>query len=270
MGRISALTELTSLASNDYLLVLDSSANIAKKISVANAFGIPDLGWTASGETWTYASATTITVPSNATTKYGKGMLVKITQVTGGTKYGTIVNVASTLLTIKWKSGATLANETITSPQYTSLATPLGSEKLEVDSIGNSFVKAVTTGNQSISNTSGTEADVVLSSTEINSDTNNFSLSSNGITVATAGVYLIIGEVRNQDTQNFFTVITLNGTTVGQLSFRGTTSTSRGYQTSNGSVLLNLAAGDVIKIRYQNRDYATSITYAHLDLIRLS
>jgi hypothetical protein len=33
MGRISALTELTSVASNDYLLVLDSSANIAKKLA---------------------------------------------------------------------------------------------------------------------------------------------------------------------------------------------------------------------------------------------
>jgi hypothetical protein len=80
MGRISALTELTSLASDDYLVVLDSSANIAKKITIANAFGIPDLGWTAAGESWTYTrSATTriaeITVPSNATTKYDAGML---------------------------------------------------------------------------------------------------------------------------------------------------------------------------------------------------
>jgi hypothetical protein len=130
MGRISALTELTSLASNDYLLVLDSSANIAKKISVANAFGIPDLGFTASGETWVYASATTITVPSDATTKYAEGMVIKITQSTGGTKYAVIDTVASTLLTITMLNGATLANETISSPFYTTVATPLGVGKL--------------------------------------------------------------------------------------------------------------------------------------------
>lgn len=36
MGRISALTELTNVAVDDYLVVLDTSANIAKKVSVAN------------------------------------------------------------------------------------------------------------------------------------------------------------------------------------------------------------------------------------------
>lgn len=126
MGRISALTELTTLASDDYLVVLDSSANIAKKITIANAFGIPTLGYTATGESWTYASATTITVPTDATTKYQRGNIVKITQSTGGTKYGVITTVAATLLTIEWLNGATLANEAITSPFYSSNATPLG------------------------------------------------------------------------------------------------------------------------------------------------
>lgn len=126
MGRISALTELTSLASDDYLVVLDSSANIAKKITIANAFGIPNLGYTAAGESWTYASGTTITVPTDATTKYQRGNIIKITQTTGGTKYGVITTVAATLLTIEWLNGATLANEAITSPYYSSNATPLG------------------------------------------------------------------------------------------------------------------------------------------------
>lgn len=126
MGRISALTELTTLAVDDYLVVLDSSANIAKKITIANAFGIPELGYTAAGETWAYASATTITVPTNATTKYQRGNIIKITQSTGGVKYGVITVVAATLLTIEWLNGATLANEAITSPFYSSNATPLG------------------------------------------------------------------------------------------------------------------------------------------------
>lgn len=132
MGRISALTELSSLANDDYLLVLDTSANIAKKISVANAFGIPDYGWTATGETWTYSSWTsgtrtgTITVPSDATTKYQAGMRIKISQSTGGTKYGIITKVASTTLTVFFPSGTTLNNETISTPYYSSLYAPYG------------------------------------------------------------------------------------------------------------------------------------------------
>jgi hypothetical protein len=160
MGRISALTELTSLASDDYLVVLDSSANIAKKITIANAFGIPDLGYTATGESWTYASTTTITVPTNATTKYGVGMIIKITQTTGGTKYGVITTVAATLLTIAWLNGATLANEAITSPFYSSNATPLGAGLISGYSVASGFAiqmqsvlySAVATGTTTLPN----------------------------------------------------------------------------------------------------------------------
>lgn len=132
MGRISALTELTSLASDDYLVVLDSSANIAKKITIANAFGITDFGWTATGESWTYSSWTSssrigvITVPTDATTKYYEGMRVKITQSTGGTKYGIIHYVTATTLHVFFPSGTTLNNEAITSPQYSIAYAPLG------------------------------------------------------------------------------------------------------------------------------------------------
>lgn len=132
MGRISALTELTSLASDDYLVVLDSSANIAKKITIANAFGIPDFGWTATGETHTYSSwsSTTrigvITVPTDATTKYTAGMRYRISQSTGGTKYGIITKVTATTLTVFFPEGTTLNNETITSPHYATVKIPIG------------------------------------------------------------------------------------------------------------------------------------------------
>lgn len=132
MGRISALTELTTLANNDYLLVLDSSANIAKKITVQNAFGIPDFGWTASGETWTFSSfsSTTrigvITVPTDATTKYSIGMKIKFSQSTGGTKYGFIVAVTATTLSVFFGISTTLVNETISTPVYSGGYMPLG------------------------------------------------------------------------------------------------------------------------------------------------
>lgn len=132
MGRISALTEVTELASNDYFIVLDSSANIAKKVSVQNALGIPEFGWVSSGESWTYASWDstrrygTITVPTDATTKYFKGMRVKITQSTGGTKYGIITKVEATLLTVHFPSGVTLNNEAISTPFYSAEKAPSG------------------------------------------------------------------------------------------------------------------------------------------------
>lgn len=137
MGRISALTELTSLASNDYIIVLDSSANIAKKITVANAFGVPEATWTAAGETWTYSawSSSTrigvITVPTDATTKYQAGNRIKISQTTGGTKYGIIHLVTATALHVFFPSGTTLNNETISTPMYSALDTPKGFDKNE-------------------------------------------------------------------------------------------------------------------------------------------
>lgn len=132
MGRISALTELTSLASNDYFIVLDSSANIAKKISVANAFGVPEATWTSTGETWTFSSFNStsgigvVTVPTDATTKYTTGMWVRFSQTTGGTKYAKITAVTATTLSLQFGASITLNNETITSPVYSPLARPYG------------------------------------------------------------------------------------------------------------------------------------------------
>lgn len=193
MGRISALTEVTELASNDYFIVLDSSANIAKKVSVANAFGLPEASFTASGESWTYASATTITVPTDATLKYGVGMVIKITQSTGGTKYGTIIDVDPTLLTIKWRNGATLANEAITSPYYTALATPLGAGPIQPDQWTNPYRASV------YSSTSPTLTANVWTKAPLNTenyDTNgDFNTSTNRYVAPFDGVYLISAQV---------------------------------------------------------------------------
>ena len=65
-------------------------------------------------DTWTYASATTITVPSGAASRYKKGMGVRLKQSGGTWKYFYIVGVADTLLTITAGTTYTLANEAIT------------------------------------------------------------------------------------------------------------------------------------------------------------
>lgn len=87
-------------------------------------------GWLGAAETWTYASFAstvgTITVPSDATTKYSAGMKIRISQSTGGTKYGIITKVASTLLTVYFGTDYTLNNEAISSPCYSVQKSPYG------------------------------------------------------------------------------------------------------------------------------------------------
>ena len=81
-------------------------------------------GWVGVSGTWSYASATTITVPSGATSIYSIGDKIKLTQTT--VKYFYIVGVADTLLTITGGSSYTLTSATITSPYYSKSVSPLG------------------------------------------------------------------------------------------------------------------------------------------------
>ena len=81
-------------------------------------------GWTPADATWTYASASTITVPSGAASIYQKGDRIKWTQTT--VKYGVIVAVADTLLTIAVNTDYTVANAAISANYYSHQANPLG------------------------------------------------------------------------------------------------------------------------------------------------
>lgn len=124
----------TDLSSNSYFLdedtmSSDDATKVASQQSIkayvdANA-GSPT-GWTDTGESWTYASATTITVPSDATTKYQVGDKVRLVQPTDGTKYFNIVAVAATTLTIIANDDYDLDNEAITSPYYSRIENPFG------------------------------------------------------------------------------------------------------------------------------------------------
>jgi hypothetical protein len=80
-------------------------------------------GWVPVSDTWTYASATTITVPSGAASIYSVGDKVKITQTTA--KYFYITGVADTTLTVYAGSDYTVANAAITSPCYSKALTPI-------------------------------------------------------------------------------------------------------------------------------------------------
>jgi hypothetical protein len=89
-------------------------------------------GWVGAGETWEFGSwdsaAVTgvINTPSDARTKYSVGMRIRISQATGGTKYGIITVVAETALTVYFGTDYTLNNETVSSPFYSSQKAPFG------------------------------------------------------------------------------------------------------------------------------------------------
>lgn len=81
-------------------------------------------GWIEASGTWTYASATTITVPSGAASLYKTGDKIKLTQTT--VKYFYIVRVQDTLLTVTGGSDYTVADAAITSPYYSHTNNPIG------------------------------------------------------------------------------------------------------------------------------------------------
>jgi hypothetical protein len=82
-------------------------------------------GWAPAIETWAYASATTITVPSGATSRYQKGDKIRLKQG-GEYKYFYIVSVSDTTLTITGGSDYTLANAAITDNYYSKAMNPQG------------------------------------------------------------------------------------------------------------------------------------------------
>lgn len=82
-------------------------------------------GWQQSNETWTYASATTITVPTGAAFKYAVGDKIRFIQ-SGSTKFMYVTGVADTLLTVNGGTDYTVANASIGSPCYSKRVSPVG------------------------------------------------------------------------------------------------------------------------------------------------
>lgn len=81
-------------------------------------------GWASVLDTWTYASASTITVPSGATALYQAGD--KLWMTNSGTKYFYITSVASTTLTVTGGSDYTVANAAISSIYVSRADWPFG------------------------------------------------------------------------------------------------------------------------------------------------
>lgn len=83
-----------------------------------------DQGWTLLTDTMTYASATTITVPTGAASRYQKGDKLKFTNST--TKYMYITGVADTVLTVYGGIDYVVANTTISTAYVSRAEQPFG------------------------------------------------------------------------------------------------------------------------------------------------
>lgn len=81
--------------------------------------------WVEVSDSWSYASASTITVPTDATTKYRVGDRIRWKQG-GGYKYGNVAAIAATLLTIDVNTDYTVANSAITDVAFSRSVSPFG------------------------------------------------------------------------------------------------------------------------------------------------
>ena len=103
---------------------IDLSGN-ANVFITALAEDISVDGWSQANETWAYASASTITVPSGAAAVYSVGDKIRWKQG-GAYKYAYIITVADTLLTVAGGSAYTVADAAITDNYYSHIETAVG------------------------------------------------------------------------------------------------------------------------------------------------
>lgn len=97
--------------------ILDNTIVLEDKMASWN-------GWIEVSDSWTYASATTVTVPTDATTKYSVGDRIQFNQ--SGIKYFQITTVAATTLTLAGVGGTTVANAAISDVKYSKVGSPVG------------------------------------------------------------------------------------------------------------------------------------------------
>lgn len=128
---INTATAKTTPVDADKFGLWDSVSELLNHVTWANikaaldARYTPTLGWTPVLDTWTYASASTITIPSDGTTTYQKGMRIRFKQG-GGYKYAVAYAVTATLITIFVNMDYTIANAAITDISYSFVENPLG------------------------------------------------------------------------------------------------------------------------------------------------
>lgn len=125
-GKTKLMT--TPNTASDTLAAIAATQTFTNKTLTSPLFQGTIDGWISANETWTYASTTTITVPSGATSKYAVGDRLKFTQHST-VKYAVLIKVEDTLLTIP-SNDDYLFEDTATYPitlnYYSHQASPVG------------------------------------------------------------------------------------------------------------------------------------------------
>lgn len=107
-------------SASDNTAMLDVRGNI-------QAYNVNSSGWMEVKDTWTYASASTFTIPTNGTLIYQKGDKLRWSEDGGATyKYGALAAIAATLATIIINTDHVITNTAISDVAYSRIDKPLG------------------------------------------------------------------------------------------------------------------------------------------------
>lgn len=207
-------------------------------------------GWIPADQSWAYASANTITVPSGATAIYSVGDKIKITQTT--VKYFYVTAVADTTLTVTGGTNYTVANAAITSPYYSKAASPVGFPNFYPKA------RAKRSTTQTIGNDSWTKVQFNTESFDLGGNYNN--ATNYRFTAPVTGHYQVNSLIMwaNISGEDHYVRVHKNGTGIITNSIHGITG-NKHSQTIGDVVPLD--AGEYIEIFvYQNSGGNESIT----------
>lgn len=118
---------------NGFTSITNANITDYRKISQVKLNDV-DNGWLYTNEQLVYVSSSSIKIVGvDRTSKYGVGTRLKFTQTTGGTKQFEVVSASfstDTTINLIGINGATVANETITSPFFSRQYAPVGKDVL--------------------------------------------------------------------------------------------------------------------------------------------
>lgn len=128
-ANIDASAGIASSKISGTAVTLAGSETLTNKTLTTPTITTPTLqgtvtGWVLANETWTYASALSVTVPTGAANKYNIGDKVKLTQTT--VRYFYIATVADTVLTFVPNDDYTVDNAAITLNYYSKSENAVG------------------------------------------------------------------------------------------------------------------------------------------------
>lgn len=129
MGILTSYPDDASTTDGDkFVTVNTDGATVLTPVTSVNKYLGPS--WTFAIDTWSFASygsrVGVINTTAGATARYSIGMWVRFQQPTLGTKYGRIIAMTSSTITVRFAIGSQLDNEAITSPFYSSARSPYG------------------------------------------------------------------------------------------------------------------------------------------------